>query len=56
MNLADGAASGAAFTAGLHVVGLVSAVIFAVIAGLVLRAGSRAAKATRSGALVTSRS
>lgn len=56
LNLASGTPSGPAFTAGLHVVGVVSAVIFAVIAGLVLSAGSRTAKAARPGALVTSRS
>jgi DHA2 family multidrug resistance protein-like MFS transporter len=56
LDLAGGPARGAAFTAGLHVVGAVSAVIFAVIAGLVLGAGSRAAKAARPGELVTSRS
>jgi DHA2 family multidrug resistance protein-like MFS transporter len=44
LHLSNGADSGAAFTAGLHVVGLVAAVLFAIIAGLVLSTGPRAAR------------
>ena len=42
LNLAGGATSSTAFTAGLHVVGLVAAVLFAIIAVLVVSAGQRA--------------
>ena len=47
LNLAGGSTDQHAFTVGLNVVGFVSAIIFAVVAGLVVSAGTRARRAAQ---------